>query len=99
MAKKGLERCRSEGKLRTRPSRAMGSRNVQGPLVTRTMDPVENHKPTILIIDDEEQIRSLLIDLLGDTYHCSDAGSAEEALAALSRDTYDLVISDIDMGG
>src|SRR5919106_78321 len=63
------------------------------------MEPAENQKPTILIIDDEEQIRSLLIDLLGDTYHCSDAGSAEEALAALSRDTFDLVISDIDMGG
>lgn len=63
------------------------------------MAPAENHKPTVLIIDDEEQIRSLLIDLLGDTYQCSDAGSAEEALAALSRDTFDLVISDIDMGG
>ncbi|HJU93174.1 MAG TPA: EAL domain-containing protein [Pyrinomonadaceae bacterium] len=63
------------------------------------MEPAENHKPTILIIDDEEQIRSLLIDLLGDTYQCSDAGSAEEALAALSHDTFDLVISDIDMGG
>ena len=63
------------------------------------MEPAQNHKPTILIIDDEEQIRSLLIDLLGDTYQCSDAGSAEEALAALSKDTFDLVISDIDMGG
>ena len=64
------------------------------------MEPAANHhKPTILIIDDEEQIRSLLIDLLGDVYHCSDAGSAEEALAALSRDTFNLVISDIDMGG
>ena len=63
------------------------------------MEPAENQKPTILIIDDEEQIRSLLIDLLGDTYHCSDAGSAEEALAALSKNTFDLVISDIDMGG
>ena len=63
------------------------------------MEPAENRKPTILIIDDEEQIRSLLVDLLGDNYHCSDAGSAEEALAALSQDTFDLVISDIDMGG
>jgi len=63
------------------------------------MEPAESHKPTILIIDDEEQIRSLLVDLLGDNYHCSDAGSAEEALAALSHDTFDLVISDIDMGG
>ncbi|HJU91817.1 MAG TPA: EAL domain-containing protein [Pyrinomonadaceae bacterium] len=63
------------------------------------MEPAENHTPTILIIDDEEQIRSLLIDLLGNCYKCSDAGSAEEALTALSQDTFDLVISDIDMGG
>lgn len=63
------------------------------------MEPAENHKPRILIIDDEEQIRSLLVDLLGDIYQCSDAGSAEDALTALSQNTFDLVISDIDMGG
>src|SRR5829696_4060633 len=56
-------------------------------------------KPTVLIIDDEEQIRNLLIDVLGSTYQCSAAGSAEEALTALSDHTFDLVISDIDMGG
>src|SRR6185437_12099679 len=56
-------------------------------------------KPKVLIIDDEEQIRNLLIDVLGDTYQCSDSGSAEEALAALAESTFDLVISDIDMGG
>src|ERR1043165_3353456 len=59
----------------------------------------ETQKPRVLIIDDEEQIRHLLIDLLGSTYDCSDAGSAEEALAALAENTFDLVISDIDMGG
>ena len=63
------------------------------------MEPAENHKPKILIIDDEELIRSLLVDLLGDVYQCSDAASAEAALAALSQSTFDLVISDIDMGG
>ncbi|HET6976124.1 MAG TPA: EAL domain-containing protein [Pyrinomonadaceae bacterium] len=63
------------------------------------MEAVDHHKPTILIIDDEEQIRNLLIDVLGNTYQCSDAGSAEEALAALATTTFDLVISDIDMGG
>src|SRR4030095_12969701 len=59
----------------------------------------ETQKPRVLIIDDEEQIRHLLIDVLGSSYECSDAGSAEEALAALAHDTFDLVISDIDMGG
>ena len=63
------------------------------------METAETHKPRVLIIDDEEQIRNLLIDVLGSAYQCSDAGSAEEALAALAETTFDLVISDIDMGG
>ncbi|HKU73140.1 MAG TPA: EAL domain-containing protein [Pyrinomonadaceae bacterium] len=63
------------------------------------METAENQKPRVLIIDDEEQIRNLLIDVLGNSYQCSDAGSAEEALAALAKTTFDLVISDIDMGG
>ena len=62
------------------------------------MEPLESAKPRLLIIDDEEQIRNLLKDLLGTVYDCYTAGSAEEALAALSEDTFDLVISDIDMG-
>jgi diguanylate cyclase (GGDEF)-like protein len=63
------------------------------------METAETQKPRVLIIDDEEQIRNLLIDVLGTSYQCSDAGSAEEALAALAKTTFDLVISDIDMGG
>jgi len=63
------------------------------------METAETQKPRVLIIDDEEQIRNLLIDVLGASYQCSDAGSAEEALAALAKTTFDLVISDIDMGG
>lgn len=63
------------------------------------MEVAETQKPRVLIIDDEEQIRHLLIDVLGNSYQCSDAGSAEEALAALADNTFDLVISDIDMGG
>ena len=63
------------------------------------MEAGENSKPKLLIIDDEKQIRDLLVDLLAGVYDCSDAGSAEEALTALSKQTFDLVISDIDMGG
>jgi diguanylate cyclase (GGDEF)-like protein len=62
------------------------------------MEVRDTQKPRILIIDDEEQIRHLLSDVLGSAYDCSDASSAEEALAALSENTFDLVISDIDMG-
>lgn len=60
---------------------------------------LQPQKPSLLIIDDEWQIRSLLVDLLGSAYRCSEAASAEEALTALSHEAFDLVISDIDMGG
>ncbi|HEY5404029.1 MAG TPA: EAL domain-containing protein [Pyrinomonadaceae bacterium] len=53
----------------------------------------------ILVIDDEEQIRNLLVAVLGNSYECQTASSAEEALTAIGSKTFDLVISDIDMGG
>jgi diguanylate cyclase (GGDEF)-like protein len=57
------------------------------------------NKPNILIIDDDEPIRSLLKDLLGPTNDCVTVGSAEEALSILGSIAFDLVISDINMGG
>src|SRR6267143_5141976 len=62
---------------------------------------VKNHKekPPILIIDDDASIRQLLIEVLSDRYACCEAESAEQALATLARDDFDLVISDIRMGG
>jgi putative nucleotidyltransferase with HDIG domain len=58
-----------------------------------------NTKPRLLIVDDEAEVRSVLNDLLGDTYQCSQAPSAEEALAQLRERDYHLVISDITMSG
>ena len=63
------------------------------------MELAEYQKASVLIIDDEEQIRNLLVAVLGDIYRCRTASSAEEALTALAGGTFDLVISDIDMGG
>ena len=62
------------------------------------MTPRETHPPKLLIIDDEEQIRRLLLDLFCGTYDCAEATSAEEALNALSEQAFDLVLSDIDLG-
>jgi diguanylate cyclase (GGDEF)-like protein len=56
-------------------------------------------RPAILIIDDEEQIRNLLKDLLSPMNDCTTVGSAEDALAILKRVNFNLVISDINMGG
>jgi diguanylate cyclase (GGDEF)-like protein len=60
---------------------------------------VKNPKPHILIIDDEAPIRQLLVEVLRHGYACCEAESAEQALAALAKDNFDLVISDIRMGG
>ncbi len=56
-------------------------------------------KPLLLIVDDEVEVRGVLCDLLGETYDCSEAASAEEALAQLKVKNYQLVISDITMSG
>jgi putative nucleotidyltransferase with HDIG domain len=53
----------------------------------------------VLVADDEPEIRDVLYDLLSPAYECAAVGSAEEALLCLRRKRYDLVISDIMMGG
>ena len=55
--------------------------------------------PRILIVDDEPPIRNLLKSILEDDYECTTAESAEVALACLKSETFDLVISDHNMGG
>ncbi len=56
-------------------------------------------RPAILIIDDDEQVRNLLREILSDGNDCALAGSAEDALALLGTESFNLVISDINMGG
>jgi len=55
-------------------------------------------RPVILIVDDDEQIRNLLSELLGSDYECVLAGSFEEALAVLQTINLDLVVCDINLG-
>ncbi len=56
-------------------------------------------KARILIVDDEPVVRSVVHDILREDYECTEAGSAEEALALLRRSKFHLVLSDIKMGG
>ncbi len=63
------------------------------------MAEIPEQNSTILIIDDDEQIRKLLKQLLGAENECTTVGSAEEALGVLDTATFDLVISDINMSG
>src|SRR5919112_4759762 len=56
-------------------------------------------KARVLVADDEPEIRHVLYDLLSPLYDCDVVASAEEAVERLGADAYDLVISDIMMGG
>lgn len=58
----------------------------------------EKHKESILIIDDEALVRNVLCQLLCDKYFCVAAENAEDALAILEENPFDLIISDIDLG-
>jgi len=55
--------------------------------------------PRILIVDDEPEITEILSDLLSVEYNCLRAVSAEQALARLEQNGFELVISDITMPG
>ncbi|HLL72202.1 MAG TPA: HD domain-containing phosphohydrolase [Pyrinomonadaceae bacterium] len=56
-------------------------------------------KTRLLIADDEPEIRSILEEFLCERYDCRTVCSAEEALALLRTEKFDLIISDIQMDG
>jgi CheY-like chemotaxis protein len=55
----------------------------------------------ILVVDDEPEIRQMIVDFLRDVegYTVSDAESGQEALDVLAKEPFDLVLSDINMPG
>ncbi|MGH9760767.1 MAG: response regulator [Blastocatellia bacterium] len=54
---------------------------------------------SILIVDDEEYVRQLLVSCLGSTYSCLAADNAEQAIEHLGNQQFDLVVTDITMPG
>jgi putative nucleotidyltransferase with HDIG domain len=59
-----------------------------------------DHSPRVLIVDDEEEIRSLLSDILtGEGYRCRSCSTAEEAWEELAARPYLLAMIDIRLPG
>jgi DNA-binding NtrC family response regulator len=54
---------------------------------------------TLLIVDDDNLIRDTLHELLSASHECHTADRAEQALAYLDIETYDVVLTDISMPG
>ena len=55
--------------------------------------------PDILVVDDDDVIRETLFELLSTEYSCQTADTAEEALAKLQTQRFDVVLTDISMPG
>jgi len=53
----------------------------------------------ILIVDDDDAVRDVLYDLFSEEHMCHAAATAEQALAFLREQTYDVVMTDISMPG
>jgi DNA-binding NtrC family response regulator len=43
----------------------------------------------VLIVDDDDAVRGILLDLLSDRYQCNTASTAEEAFQYLEIENYD----------
>ncbi len=51
----------------------------------------------ILIVDDDDEIRSILDETLTKSYVCTTCRSAADALSILATDSFDLILTDINM--
>ncbi len=67
------------------------------------MDPFNPMKPSILIVDDEQHIRSILCEILASLdYNVFAVGNGKEAIKEIEKNSYNLVITDMmmpEMGG
>jgi diguanylate cyclase (GGDEF)-like protein len=54
-------------------------------------------KAHILVVEDEPEIRDVLHEFLSRSYQCTAVDSAEKALALITAERFDLILSDINM--
>lgn len=54
-------------------------------------------KPKILVLEDDENLRGTITDILEDDYACVDKGTPEEAIEAARYTQFDLLIADVRM--
>ncbi len=72
---------------------------IEDESVSVNLPAVDQTRPRILIVDDEEVIRATFSSFLEEKHICQTAASCNEALAHLARTPYALVMSDIQMPG
>lgn len=81
---------------------AVADRKVDDTGAAAAMDiipSIGDRKPSVLIIDDQSEIRSMIAEILGAGYDCTQAASGPEAFGLIEKSVPDLVICDIIMPG
>lgn len=58
---------------------------------------IEKQSQTILVVEDNDELRTLIANQLQSTYNVSTATNGEEAIESLAKESFDMVISDIMM--
>jgi putative nucleotidyltransferase with HDIG domain len=61
--------------------------------------PMQTQKAQILLVDDEPKVRDILSSVFELNFDCTTASSAEEALGILRQKSFQIIVSDITMGG
>lgn len=57
-----------------------------------------NNRPQVLVVEDDAQtLADYLLNLCSDEYHLTGARSLEEAVAALEQQTFDVVVTDLEL--
>ena len=54
---------------------------------------------SLLIVDDNEHFREVLVDLFSSEHLCDSVGTAEDALKQIQAHDYDVIITDMSMPG
>ena len=60
---------------------------------------MRHDQPKILVVDDEQPLRELVVVTLGDSCTCDEAADGDAALEQLRRRRYDMVVLDVMMPG
>ena len=96
------------------PDRATSARTVAATLTgfalwlptafaTQTANPTpsseKNRRQRVLLVEDEDTVRLLMMQLLKDRYDVHEARDGEDALAEISRNPPDLVVVDVNLPG
>ncbi|MFN7945489.1 MAG: response regulator [Blastocatellia bacterium] len=69
--------------------------NVKSPIISSH----SSSRPRILIVDDDQQVQSVLAAILSEQFNCEIASGAQAARDLLSRERFQLVLLDINMPG